>query len=372
VDIATALFSVIVVVCDILVTYEYYLQGRMPYFYSSLAIFALAQLTYAFLFTATYCKSVRVQERVWVFCAVLPVAQLHPVFAWLETLRIPQLAAILRAAGLRDTTSEPMYTSDTSTYSAPATAEDGDSLLAYMQSRYQAQAGFLAEAFAEAIPQAILQSCALVQFQEQATPLTLVSLFMSISVFASKGYLLSFAIDRACFLLNFVSVVADIFAMFATATWVAADLDLMPLTNLPEGNRHHNHSGVAATAPAADAAATSAAADPGRGYSEQLVASGWDVLSRLLLVVTLTCAFAIADDHLKVLLNRSLSRLKPALEALEWAHHPAHLGRSRKRQTVGELWEVGGLDDDSGSCLWFDLYVVRPAALLFCYVPVIQ
>ena len=132
VDIATATFSVMDVACDILVTYEYYLQGRMRYFYSSIDIFALAQLTYAFLFTATYCKSVRVQERVWVFCAVLPVAQLYPVFAWLETLRIPQLAAILRAAGLRDTISEPMSTSDASTYSAPTTAEDANLLLAYI------------------------------------------------------------------------------------------------------------------------------------------------------------------------------------------------------------------------------------------------
>ena len=115
----------------------------------------------------------------------------------------------------------------------------------------------------------------------------------------------------------------------------------MPLTNLPEGNRHHNHSSVAAIAPTADAAATSAATDPGRGYTPvQRAAGGVELgssLQRLLLVVTLACAFAIADDHLKVLLNRSLSRLKPALEAMEWAHHPAYLGRSRKRQTVGEL-----------------------------------
>ena len=66
----------------------------------------------------------------------------------------------------------------------------------------------------------MLQTCALVSLGA-ATPLNVFSIVVAALVIASKGYLVAYSIDRATFGFNVACVAADVFALFACATWLA-------------------------------------------------------------------------------------------------------------------------------------------------------
>lgn len=105
---------------------------------------------------------------------------------------------------------------------AAAAPEGGDMLWGYIQSKYQSHAGFLAEALAEAIPQCVLQTIAVITMG-QASPLFLVSILTSVTVIGSKGYLVSYSIHRPSFVFNFCCILADMFCLFALCAWLFDD-----------------------------------------------------------------------------------------------------------------------------------------------------
>jgi hypothetical protein len=100
--------------------------------------------------------------------------------------------------------------------------EESDMLWGYIQSKYQSHAGFLAEALAEAIPQCVLQTIAVIT-SAQASPLFLVSILTSVTVIGSKGYLVSYSIHRPSFVFNFFCILADMFCLFALCAWLFDD-----------------------------------------------------------------------------------------------------------------------------------------------------
>jgi hypothetical protein len=95
-------------------------------------------------------------------------------------------------------------------------------LWGYIQSKYQSHAGFLAEALAEAIPQCVLQTIAVITMG-QASPLFLISILTSVTVIGSKGYLVSYSIHRPSFVFNFGCILADMFCLFALCAWLFDD-----------------------------------------------------------------------------------------------------------------------------------------------------
>lgn len=212
-DILVILFSFSDIILDVLVCLEFYRQGHMLFFYLSLAIFLLAQLTYSFLFVATWGKHLSPLHQMLVFIIVVPVSQLVPVFTWVESLRLPRLDALLTAVGLRPT-GDPLGDQG-------GEEEDHDMLWSYIQHKYQSHAGFLAEALAEALPQCMLQTIAVISLGE-ASPVFLVSILTSILVIASKGYLISYSIHSLTFFFNFICIVTDVFGLFAILSWLSS------------------------------------------------------------------------------------------------------------------------------------------------------
>ena len=172
-DAATAAVSLTDVVLDVLVCLQFRRDGHARYFQCSVAIFAVAQVAYAFLFAAKHCRTVR-SKVVW-FALALPLSQLFPVFSWLETLRLPRLDAGLRRLGLHPS-------------GDPAAADAPDDLWSALSRKIGGHSGFIAEALVEAVPQALLQIHACVALR-QVTGVTATSVALSISVIASKGYL---------------------------------------------------------------------------------------------------------------------------------------------------------------------------------------
>jgi hypothetical protein len=79
--------------------------------------------------------------------------------------------------------------------------------------------GFIVEAILEAFPQCILQMVCIIWYQE-ASPLAMYSILLSVTTIASKGVVFSFSIDPIVFVFNVCCVLIDIFGFFATLTWI--------------------------------------------------------------------------------------------------------------------------------------------------------
>mmetsp|Transcript_150840 Transcript_150840/g.484768 ORF Transcript_150840/g.484768 Transcript_150840/m.484768 type:complete len:671 (-) Transcript_150840:211-2223(-) len=211
-DAFTISVSVADIVTDVLVLLEFQRLGYEAFFSASAAVFGLSQFCYAFLFVASYAGHCRPLKRCAVFVAVLPFSQLVPLFTWLEALHVTRIDLCLLAVGLKP--------SAAGGEGEAGQGDAGDSLWGFVQSKYQSHAGFLVEAFVEAIPQAVLQTIFVV-LEKRGTALNAASVGISIFTVASKGYLLSYALDYLTFFFNFACVAADCLGLFAISTTVA-------------------------------------------------------------------------------------------------------------------------------------------------------
>lgn len=100
-DLLTAVASVSDIVFDVLVAVQFYRDHHLVFCTLSIIIFAIAQAAYAFLFTSAYASHLSIAKRLLVFVAVLPIAQITPVFSWIESLHWPALQRLMLRMDLR-------------------------------------------------------------------------------------------------------------------------------------------------------------------------------------------------------------------------------------------------------------------------------
>ena len=189
-----------------------------PFFLASLLVFALAQMSYAMLFVVAYGRKKKtVKARVALFLAALPLAQLVPLFVWIESMGFGAVDRMLRFVGLEPTSATHAWSPvplDESGVGRAGDDDDPGQLWTLVHKKMRSNAGFLVEAVAEAIPQALLQ-VTYVATRGHASPLFVASILLSVFVIVSKGYLFAFSIDTATFAFNVLAVVADVTSMFA-------------------------------------------------------------------------------------------------------------------------------------------------------------
>jgi hypothetical protein len=147
------------------------------------------------------------------FFVVLPVGQFVPFLAWIESFEFECVDKLFQFLQLHTKGSD-----DVSTFREFEEA-GGDLLYDYIQKKFYSHGGFLVEALAEAIPQSILQTIAVLYFGEPSA-LFIISIFVSICVISSKGYLISYSMHRPTFVFNFICIFADVLCMFATICWL--------------------------------------------------------------------------------------------------------------------------------------------------------
>jgi len=253
---------------DVLVLRAFAEHENPVFFRLSLAVFVMAQIAYAFLFTATLGRGhTTVTGFVATFLLVLPFSQLVPVFAWLESFHFAHVDAAIKRLGLRPTAPR----------AASASGEDADALWSFFHSKWQANAGFLIEAIVEAVPQALLQT-SFVLATGQADGLVVGSVLLSLFVVASKGYLFCFALDAPTLVFNCCCVFFDVAALFACVVWAFSG---------PGGVlKPDDESNLVAT------------------WRASSLIAGAAVTAALVCLV----AFATFDDHLKVRLIRANRR----------------------------------------------------------------
>ena len=217
-DAFTALASVSDVIFDVLVVREFYQDGRTGFFLAGLAIFVLAQASYAFLFTATYASHARPAQRALCFVLAFPLAQLIPLFCYLETLELPWVQRFLTSFGLRCSAS-----------ADPGHTDGSDSLWRTFRSKFIAHSGFLVEALVEAVPQCLLQTAA-AMLAQHVSALSFASILLSILVIGSKGWIISYSLHRPTLAFNALCVSADVVGLFASVCWLCSNSPHQTLT----------------------------------------------------------------------------------------------------------------------------------------------
>ena len=165
------------------------------------------------MFTIHWGKNLTIWGKIIAFFVVLPIAVFVPFLTWIESFRFNWLNKIFSYLHLHveNFTDE----NDLREFEEGG----GDLLYKYIEKKFQSHSGLLVEALAEAIPQAILQTIAVLYFGE-ASLLFVISIFASICVITSKGYLISYSMHRPTFAFNAISVLADALCMFATVCWL--------------------------------------------------------------------------------------------------------------------------------------------------------
>ena len=144
-----------------------------------------AECCYSFLFVLHWCHRYNPQQQVLAFFFVLPFGQIVPFLFWIESFNFAIVSKAFNALNLKSN-----YFEEVALISQEIEGTGGDTLYAYIKKKFYSHGGFLIEALAEAIPQSILQTIAVLYFGE-ASLLFIVSIFVSICVISSKGYLVS-------------------------------------------------------------------------------------------------------------------------------------------------------------------------------------
>jgi len=210
-DFAAVVISTCDIITDILVVREFYIAEKLFVAYTATALLICAQISYVLLFWVIYIDDSeklkdKYSKQTIILLTVVPFGQLVPLFMWIEAHRFKWLSKALENVGLlvRDKPEEYGQTDD---------------LLVWIQNTFRKHGGFVIEAFLEALPQSILQMVAILYYQE-ATPLSICSIILSMTSVASKGIIMSYSMNWHSFVFNCLCFAADIFGIFASLSWV--------------------------------------------------------------------------------------------------------------------------------------------------------
>jgi len=210
-DFAAVVISTCDIITDILVVREFYIAEKYVVAYTATALLICAQISYVLLFWVIYIDDSdklrdKYSKQTIILLTVVPFGQLVPLFMWIEAHRFVWLSTVLEKIGLlvRDKPEEYGRTDD---------------LLVWIQNTFRKHGGFVIEAFLEALPQSILQMVAILYYQE-ATPLSICSIILSMTSVASKGIIMSYSMNWHSFVFNCLCFAADIFGIFASLSWV--------------------------------------------------------------------------------------------------------------------------------------------------------
>lgn len=142
-DISAAVISLVDVITDILITIEFWQHERYAFFYTSMAIYFLAQCSYSLFFTLAFADNLRNKYQIVTFLCVFPFAQFIPVFVWLHSFRTRFTDACIRKFNLK---LDPFS-------SEKECPTDTDELQFWIEQKFLSHGGFMIEAIIEAFPQ---------------------------------------------------------------------------------------------------------------------------------------------------------------------------------------------------------------------------
>eukprot|EP01084_Bolivina_argentea_P265893 450843_1 len=259
-------FSFIDIFCDVAVTMQFYNKGHMIFFWISVFILFLAQISYSVLICLSLDpilhrrfdhksykerNSERNRKYVILFLTVLPFGQLVPLYLLISNAFPKQFDKLYKWGGYKNMLHQMQenlfFVNDTQPESFKhnirrrkkyditctlTTSDDenndtisneSDPLSLYIRHKLMSHLGFIIEAVIEAIPQSILQMIFLIMYSsnyDSVSTINLISIFMSMIVVTSKGTILSYSIYRSAAIFNFLCFAIDIFGIFCVVSWL--------------------------------------------------------------------------------------------------------------------------------------------------------
>ncbi len=84
-DTLTVCISLADLSTDIIVLYQFYINDRMPFFWTSLVIIILAQLSYCFAFVLRFAESKASEDQVFIFFASIPISPFIALIIYLTS-----------------------------------------------------------------------------------------------------------------------------------------------------------------------------------------------------------------------------------------------------------------------------------------------
>ena len=220
-------FSLLDIVCDLLIAREFYVNKHYKFFYASIFIFILAQITYSVILALSlvptrkhkdyYSWNDNDMQRFKFFAKILlivfPFGQLIPLLLMVQDMYIITFTEIYGYFG---------YKSNLISFSKENSIDNSnndDQISSYIKKKWISHLGFITEAIIEAVPQSILQVIFII-IHKQYNYLNMLSIIMSIIVIASKGSLLCYNIQLKVAIFNFFAFSIDIFGIFALVSWL--------------------------------------------------------------------------------------------------------------------------------------------------------
>eukprot|EP01083_Nonionella_stella_P283467 964925_1 len=246
-DASICAFSVIDIFCDVYVTIQFYRKGHLIFFWISIFILFLAQISYTLL----ACFSLEPvpdphatgswQERQWkrqkkyiqLFIIILPFGQLVPLYLMIANAfpdTFDKFYAYMGYRNLLHQMKQNLFQVQQTTKSkhrikrrAARTQTQEDPLSLYIRHKMMSHLGFCIESLIEAVPQSILQMVFLIMYSSNSESVSLInfiSIIMSMIVVTSKGTILSYSIYRSAAIFNFLCFAIDIFGIFCVVSWL--------------------------------------------------------------------------------------------------------------------------------------------------------
>ena len=212
-DTVAVFISLADVVTDLWITYEYYVLGHMTFFYISICILGIAQLSYSVTFGLRCMKEYGgLTGFMCCCCCALPVSPLISFILYLfhhpRTFcsRLFKHTCIGEKFNIDDDDLLKFGDADQSEWNK------------FLMKKLSAHIGFILEAFCEAFPQSLLQMIAIVYY-DRADYISILSILLSMISVTSKSFVFSKGINITQFIFTWFCVCTDFFAIFFSISW---------------------------------------------------------------------------------------------------------------------------------------------------------
>ena len=235
-DILTILISFADVVTDIIVLYQWYQSGHMIYFWISLSILILANLSYYIMylrFVKDTSYNNTCDKSVMLSIFGIPLIPILPYLTYFyET---PHMCSSFTLF-IRDLFNINSYHLQTQLPEALRQAlEDMNEInfdLVFkdiLKDKINCHIGFILETFIESFPQSIIQMIAILQLSQTNDTISNIiivsSIFLSLISIAFKSIMLLAVADLWTSIFNWTATIIDFFAVFVITSWLFLEID---------------------------------------------------------------------------------------------------------------------------------------------------
>eukprot|EP01084_Bolivina_argentea_P313186 542332_1 len=240
-DILTIIISFADVITDIIVLYEWYINQHYGYFYASLSILLLANISYSIMFFMKLVKYTAHRHYscnccICSFCClILPTLifsfLLPYIIYFYESPHFFQDSTkqLKEYFGFNDNSNDDISQDLLDIIKSMDENFDDLKVQKILKKKQSSHIGFILETFLESFPQSIIQMIAILQISNSnnhiANIIIVTSIFLSLLSIAFKSIMLLAVSDVRTSISNWTAAVIDFFAVFVIVSWLFLEIN---------------------------------------------------------------------------------------------------------------------------------------------------